>query len=245
MKQKSKNTKRSVRRVKFTLIELLIVIAIIAILAGMLLPALNKARDKGKAAACVNKLKQLHLGWMNYSTDNNDLLPPGNDGSYFWSQYLQPYIYEPKSYRIPSSYPNFKANGLLACPGFTVAPGGSISASRTQYGMNYYVFGGSLVAGEIPANLHPYKKLTRVYSPGLYYLFADTQVLTRTTGYFCFVPFQVGDATSGFIDFRHSQQANVMYGDGHIGGLYYRQVVMSAADWSSYLWQSKPPWGSK
>lgn len=139
--QKSKKNKQGDFRMKhtcslFTLIELLVVIAIIAILAGMLLPALSKARDSAKSAACTANLKQFHLAYTHYVSDNNEWTLAAQDRSrsglfgaadYYWGHAM-----------IEAKY--LKEGKIFSCPSDTWIPDGT-SYSKTQYGIAAGTFG--------------------------------------------------------------------------------------------------------
>jgi len=84
-------------RQAFTLIELLVVIAIIAVLAALLLPALARAKEKGRQASCINAVRQQSLAVFMYADDHGDILPPtafedasGNQTN--WPDLLDPYL---------------------------------------------------------------------------------------------------------------------------------------------------------
>ena len=80
------------RKRGFTLIELLVVIAIIAILLAILMPALNRVKEQGKRATCLNNLKQLNLAWIMYADDFDDMLVNGDTGEYGIHQDQTPWV---------------------------------------------------------------------------------------------------------------------------------------------------------
>ena len=87
--------KKDTEKRNFTLIELLIVVAIIAILAGMLLPALSKARNKAETISCTNNMKQVALAAFDYQTYYNDWVLPCQfsvygraSNEYYWSWWV-------------------------------------------------------------------------------------------------------------------------------------------------------------
>lgn len=110
------STGRGISRFKrkcngFTLIELLITIAIIAILAGMLLPTLNKAREKAKEITCTGNLRQIGMASLSYTSDNQDYLPPINNSNH-GTRRITVFL---ASYAGTKTYTD-KQSGLWFCP---------------------------------------------------------------------------------------------------------------------------------